>query len=80
MIATIQRIDAHHANAKQLWQELGEPQYLNASTLARLHAASTLHQEAIAVRHADDTLEFEVALPVLGVAAVLLQSTTRPVE
>ena len=68
--ATIQRIDEHHANAKRLWQELGEPQYPDTNTLAQPHAASAL-------RHVDGILECDVALPALAVAAVSLHSTTR---
>lgn len=75
--ATIQRIDEHHANAKRLWQELGEPQYPDTNTLAQPHAASALRHDVQALRHADGILECDVALPALAVAAVSLHSTTR---
>jgi xylan 1,4-beta-xylosidase len=75
--ATIQRIDEHHANAKRHWQVLGEPQYPGRRALAQLHAASVLQHEVQVFRHADGILEFDVALPPLGVAAVTVQFTTR---
>jgi xylan 1,4-beta-xylosidase len=73
--ATIQRIDQHHANAKGRWQELGQPEYPGAEGLAQLHAASALHHEMQAVRHSDGTLELDVAMPPLAVAAVTLEFT-----
>lgn len=73
--AAIQRIDADHAHAKRRWQDLGEPQYPDAKMLALLHAASELQQTVQAFRHAEGRLEFDVAVPPLGVAAVTLQFT-----
>jgi xylan 1,4-beta-xylosidase len=68
--ATIQRIDAHHANAKRCWQDLGTPTYPDPSALAQLHAASAMEHEVQLFGYADGTLEFDVALPPQAVAAV----------
>ena len=78
--ATIQRIDQHHANAKGRWHELGEPEYPDAKALAQLHAASALHHEMQAVRHSGATLELDVAMPPLAVAAVTLEFTEPVIE
>ncbi len=43
--AYVERIDEDHANAKRLWREMGEPDYLSASEVERLQAASRLAQE-----------------------------------
>ena len=37
---TIQKIDAEHANAKQLWEQMETPEYLDARTIAELSDAS----------------------------------------
>jgi xylan 1,4-beta-xylosidase len=75
--ATIERIDEQHANAKRRWQELGEPEYPNAKTLAQLHTASEMHHEVQAFRHSGDVVELDVEMPPLGVAAVTLEFTAR---
>src|SRR5665213_3925269 len=73
--ATIERIDQQHANAKRRWQELGEPEYPDAKTLAQLHAASELHREVQVLHHSGDVIELDVEMPPLGVAAVTLTFT-----
>jgi len=76
--ARVQRIDAEHANAKRRWQDLGAPEYPNPELLAQLHAASALRCEEQVYRCAGGILEFDVALPPLGVAAVSVQFAPRP--
>jgi xylan 1,4-beta-xylosidase len=71
--ATIQRIDQDHANAKRTWQDMGEPQHLNAAALAELHVASRLKDERQAWRYQDGALQLDITMPPLGVAAVALQ-------
>ena len=38
----LQRIDEEHANPRRLWREMGEPEYLKASEIEQLQAASRL--------------------------------------
>lgn len=75
--ATIQRIDAAHANAKTLWQEMGEPEYPNAAVLQHLHEASRLRAEDLAWRFQDGAIAFDVILPPLAVAAITLEFAGR---
>jgi xylan 1,4-beta-xylosidase len=75
--ATIRRIDRDHANAKRAWQDLGEPKYLSSAVLAELHTASCLKDEPQACRRYDATLELDVTLPPLAVAAITLQFQER---
>jgi xylan 1,4-beta-xylosidase len=73
LAAFIRRIDAHNANAKALWQEMGAPEYLSAEQLASLHAASEMSETAQVVYHQGNRLVFDVAVPPLGVAAIRLE-------
>ncbi len=70
--ATIQRIDATHANAKSRWREMGEPEYLSAPVLVELHAASCLRTEEHALTVDGDQLRVDVHMPCQSVAAVRL--------
>jgi xylan 1,4-beta-xylosidase len=76
--ATIERIDHEHANAKRRWQELGEPEYPDEEVLAQLHAASALRPDVQPFRHSNGTVELDVIMPPLGVAAVTLEFAARP--
>jgi len=71
--AAIRRIDEDHANARRRWQELGAPEYPESAELEELHAASHLTDEAQSFRCRDGTVELDVTMPPLGVAAVTLQ-------
>lgn len=75
--ATIERIDARHANAKALWQEMGEPEYPDASALAKLHDASRLQQETQSWRYEDSCIVVDVMLPPHAVAVVTLRFATH---
>ena len=71
--ATLQRIDADHANAKARWQEMGEPKYPNAAALNEMHEVSRLRDETLACRFSDGVVDFDVTLPPLAIAAATLQ-------
>ena len=75
--ARIERIDARHANAKSLWQDMGEPEYPTAVELAKLHDASRLQQEAHSWRYEDSCVAVDVMLPPHAVAVVTLQFATN---
>ena len=68
--ATIQRIDLEHANAKRRWQQMGEPEYLNARQVAELQEMSELQTETLSVTSKDDGAVFEVDMPPQAVAAI----------
>jgi xylan 1,4-beta-xylosidase len=71
--AVVRRIDDDHANARLRWQELGAPEYPKPAELEELHAASHLTNEAQSFRYRDGTVELDVTMPTLAVAAVTLQ-------
>jgi xylan 1,4-beta-xylosidase len=72
--ASIRRIDERHANARRAWLELGKPEYVSASAVERLDAASHLREERCAWEYADRTAYFEVDLPPDGVASIVVKS------
>lgn len=80
LAVSIERIDETHANPRQAWHEMGEPQYLDALALARLTSASCLQSEPLKWKHAQQSLRFELVLPVDGVAAVTIRypAASRP--
>ena len=71
--ATIRRVDADHANAKALWETMGTPEYPSPEMVGQLHASSAMLEEQQPVTWFDRTLEFDVTVPPLGVAAVRLE-------
>jgi xylan 1,4-beta-xylosidase len=71
--AWLERIDAEHANAKRLWQELGSPEYLTAGQVERLRAGSALRREAMNLRHEGEQRFCELSLLPHGVAAITLE-------
>lgn len=46
----IQRIDADHANAKQAWEQMNKPEYINDQQVQTLQAASQLQMETITLK------------------------------
>jgi xylan 1,4-beta-xylosidase len=72
-IATIRQVDVGNANAKALWVTMGRPDYLNPAMVNQLHAASAMPQQQQPVTWRDHTLEFDVTIPPLGVAAIRLE-------
>jgi xylan 1,4-beta-xylosidase len=69
-MASMQRIDLEHANAKPHWEQLGEPEYLNAATVDELKGLSQLQSEPVSVEDRADTLSVEVSMPPQSVAAI----------
>jgi xylan 1,4-beta-xylosidase len=68
--ATIRRIDSEHGNAKAEWVKMGEPEYLGASQVSVLEAASNLRVEAQPMSVLDGVASFSVNMPPLSVAAI----------
>jgi len=71
--ARIQRIDAGHANPKQLWQEMGQPEYLGDKELESLEEASQLTTEKQSLRFQDGSVFLQVDLPPHAVAAITIE-------
>ena len=67
---TIQRIDTEHANAKQRWEQMGKPEYLDARVIAELNEASRVREEPLAVIRKDGVCSIDVAMPPQSVAAI----------
>jgi xylan 1,4-beta-xylosidase len=70
--AHIERIDAEHANAKPLWDEIGRPEYLTAKEVEQLQEASRLVKERQSFRYKADTVFLETDLPPHAVAAITI--------
>ncbi len=71
--AWIERIDENHANPSQLWQTMGEPEYLSPLQVEQLEAASTLRKEAQSWTQETGGIVLAVALPPQSVAAITIE-------
>ena len=74
--ATIQRIDQDHVKTERKWQEMGEPEHLNAGVVAELHIASCLQREE-RVADIKAALLRSISIATSGVAAITLQFPER---
>ena len=73
--ASVERIDEEHANAKRLWQEMGEPTYLTAKEVEQLQAASRLVKEPQSWKYEEREIHLDIELPPQAVAAVTVEFT-----
>ena len=71
--AAIRRIDYEHANAKRLWQEMGQPEYLSQKEIDRLEKASELVSEKQSVSFENGSVHLQTRLPAHGVAAITIE-------
>ena len=73
--ATVQRIDADHANPYREWQELGTPEYPTRRQLRQLDEASELETRPLTAHHdrRTNSTTFSITLPAEGVAAIHLR-------
>jgi xylan 1,4-beta-xylosidase len=69
-MASIQRIDLEHANAKRHWQQMGMPEYLSAATVDELKNLSQLQSEPLPIEEKTGTLSIEVSMSPQSVAAI----------
>jgi xylan 1,4-beta-xylosidase len=69
-MASIQRIDLEHANAKRHWEQLGKPEYLSAATVEELKDSSQLRSEPLPIEEKAGALNIEVSMPPQSVAAI----------
>lgn len=68
--ATIERVDADHANPKAEWDAMGRPHYLSADQVARLRQASAVQVDELPVRPSDADQVVEFALPPWSIARI----------
>ena len=65
-------------NPRYLLAELTKPEYLKASEIEQLQAASRLTSEPYRWKYADESVHFEIALPPHGVASITLEYSPMP--
>jgi xylan 1,4-beta-xylosidase len=68
-----ERIDHDHANAKRLWQEMGEPEYLSQTQVVQLQDASRMARQPHPWSHQGETLALDIRLPPHAVAALTVE-------
>ena len=73
-MASIQRIDREHANAKRHWKQMGMPEYLSAATVDELKNLSQLQSEPLPIEEKTGTLSIEVSMSPQSVAAIHFSS------
>jgi xylan 1,4-beta-xylosidase len=73
----LERIDQDHANAKRLWQEMGEPEYLTEPEVARLQEGSRLVREPQAWKDQGQGIDLEIPLPAHAVAAITVEFSSE---
>ena len=66
----IQRVDEEHANAKRVWEEMGQPEYLSRKDVERLEEASQLVNEKQPMDFRDGSLFLKTTLPAHAIAAI----------
>ena len=71
--AYVERIDETHANAKRIWREMGEPEYLSAAEVERLQEASRMWKESQPCERVNDNLYLDIVLPPHAVAAITVE-------
>ncbi len=69
---TVERIDEDHANARKLWESMGEPDSLSADQVEALHAASELTPEPHAWTRDGGAIAVDLDLPAHAVASITL--------
>jgi xylan 1,4-beta-xylosidase len=73
-VASMQRIDLEHANAKRHWEQMGKPDYLSPKTVDELKELSQLRSERLVINSNLGTLSLEVSMPPQSVAAIHFSS------
>ncbi|HMF58698.1 MAG TPA: glycosyl hydrolase [Pyrinomonadaceae bacterium] len=71
--AYVERIDETHANAKRIWHEMGEPDYLSAPEVEHLQEASLMWKEPHPCEHVKESLYLDIVMPPHAVAAITVE-------
>jgi xylan 1,4-beta-xylosidase len=66
----LERIDQEHGNAKRVWQEMGEPEYLSTKEVEQLQAASRSEKEPLGWKAEGSTIYLDIDLPPHAVVAI----------
>ena len=74
MTGTIEHVDARHANARAVWEDMGRPRYASADQVAGLRAAAAVRSEALELWTRDGEHVAQFALPPGAVARVTLSA------
>ena len=69
----VERIDPEHANAKRLWQEMGEPEYLSPKHVEQLQEASQLVRQPHSWNYQGGILHLDIRVPPHAVAALTVE-------
>lgn len=75
----IRRIDAHHANPRQRWEEMGSPEYLGAAAVDELMEHSQCNAEPCDYAFNESKIACTVALAPLSVTAVTFRFRARDI-
>jgi xylan 1,4-beta-xylosidase len=68
--AWIERVDEDHANPRQVWREMGAPDYLSNEEITRLSAASEVVRKQQRFRYKDASISFEINLTPHSVTSI----------
>ncbi|MGH9907077.1 MAG: GH39 family glycosyl hydrolase, partial [Pyrinomonadaceae bacterium] len=71
--AYIQRIDEDHANAKPVWVDMGQPDYLAEKEVEKLEQASRLVKERQPINYDGGAVLLNTDLPPHAVAAITIE-------
>lgn len=70
--ARIRRVDEEHANAKGMWEDMGQPEYLSRKDVERLEEASQLVSEKQPIEFREGSIFLRTTLPAHAVAAITI--------
>ena len=70
--ARIRRVDEEHANARRMWEEMGQPEYLSSKDVKLLEEASQLVSETQSMEFREGSVLLRTTLPAHGVAAITI--------
>jgi xylan 1,4-beta-xylosidase len=72
----IQRIDEAHANPRQIWLEMGSPEYLSVLQVEQLQASCDLIKEPQSWSRSEGNVRLHINLPSHSLAAITLEFDT----
>ena len=75
--ARIRRVDEEHSNAKRVWEEMGQPEYLSRKDVERLEEVSQLVSEKQPMKFREGSIFLKATLPAHGVAAITIDYRTE---
>lgn len=73
----VERIDDTHANAKRIWRQMDEPEYLRPVDVDRLQNASTMKKKPHPCHYENRTIYLDITLPAQAVAAITVEFRFR---